>query len=186
MINKSTWIISDTHFGHKNIIKFCGRPENHEEIILNNWMSMVKDQDTTLHLGDVMFGGRYSYHWAEQIAEIPGEKLLIRGNHDHSKEVKILQNVAGFEIIDDFIQEFNGQKIYFSHYPDQPVPGAREWDFNIHGHIHNNGYDPLYFPNIDQHSVPLYFNASIEETNYKPVRLVQILAKLNASLITKF
>lgn len=186
MINKSIWIISDTHFGHNNIIRYCNRPDDNWEIILHNWEAMVGEDETILHLGDVMFGGKNAYWWAERIGSMPGKKLLIRGNHDHSKEVKILRTVSGFEVIDDFIQEFDGKRVYFSHYPDQPNPWDKKWDFNIHGHIHNNGYDPLYFPNIDRYKIPLYFNASIEETNYKPVRLIKILAKLNTPFITKF
>ena len=30
----STWVVSDTHFGHRNIVGFCHRPENHEDIMI--------------------------------------------------------------------------------------------------------------------------------------------------------
>ncbi len=53
MIDLDTWIISDTHFGHKNIIKYCDRPLNHNELMIEQWGDLIKWQDNVLHLGDL-------------------------------------------------------------------------------------------------------------------------------------
>ena len=60
-----TWITSDTHWSHKNIIEYCGRPfvdasgnpdvELMDKTLLRNWRETVKGDDTIIHLGDVCF-----------------------------------------------------------------------------------------------------------------------------------
>lgn len=172
MITKNTWIISDTHFGHQNIIAFCNRPVNHEHIILDNWRRMVDDEDTILHLGDVAFGNRKSiYLWAKDIGELPGKKYLIKGNHDHSSSLKVYKGI--FEIIDPFIIDFSDVKFYFSHYPDHPIKD--QWDINVHGHIHNNPLHGKFSPSVDPDKI--YENVSVEVINYAPIHFYEILNK---------
>jgi calcineurin-like phosphoesterase family protein len=48
----NVWTIADTHFHHANIIKYCDRPKNHDELMLINWKRMVGPLDTIYHLGD--------------------------------------------------------------------------------------------------------------------------------------
>jgi len=54
-----TFLISDTHFSHANIIKHCNRPfysyQEQDETIVKNWNSVVKKNDTIYHLGDISF-----------------------------------------------------------------------------------------------------------------------------------
>jgi len=44
------WFISDTHFGHANIIKYCSRPfrtaGEMDKVILDNINAVVKPDDT--------------------------------------------------------------------------------------------------------------------------------------------
>jgi len=134
--------------------------------MLRNWANTVTSADTILHLGDVVFSN--VDYWIEELSHMPGRKLLIKGNHDHSRTVKKLKKV--FEIIDPFVQEFDRDKIFFSHYPDQKF--EVDWDLNIHGHIHNNDYTKL-----REHG-RTYYNASIEVMGYRPVTLRSILLEL--------
>jgi calcineurin-like phosphoesterase family protein len=177
MIDLDTWIISDTHFGHDNIIRFCKRPVYHDCLMRTNWFETVKPDDTILHLGDVGFGKKAEAH----LEGLPGRKLLIKGNHDGKPDA--YYEGFGFEIIEPFnvseVQDLydlpaSGRTIYFMHDPldylaDGPkLYGPRHY-VTIHGHIHNNGYDPRCPEHID------YRNVSVEVMDYRPVRLRDIL-----------
>ena len=51
----NTWVVSDTHFGHDNIVGFCHRPEDHEQVMIAEWRKEVPDDATVLHLGDLCY-----------------------------------------------------------------------------------------------------------------------------------
>lgn len=89
----NTWVVSDTHFGHDNIVGFCHRPEDHEQVMIAEWRAHVPEDATVLHLGDLCYkgNGRFKNIVAPELppythADAPmphkGRKLLIQGNHD--------------------------------------------------------------------------------------------------------
>ena len=165
-LNERTWIISDTHFGHRNIIKYCGRPMNHDSLMLKNWREMVAPNDYVLHLGDVTVWFKKHVHWAQTVRQLPGLKFLILGNHDEQWSAHQWLNLGGFVVTPPFIQD----RILYSHEPAIPSPG---WDANIHGHTHN--HTPfLRYSKLQT----TYYNVSVEATKYRPVRLGSILDDL--------
>lgn len=182
-ITNATWIWSDTHFGHKNIIKFQQRPETHEVIMLSHWIERVKDDDDILHLGDVLMGKQGNpKRWAKVLSRMPGRKFVIMGNHD--KNSSLLES-AGFTVIDPFIWDKRG--VAFTHRPiTTTYPGFPEWDLqgehgsqplgawhtNIHGHIHKN---PHRFE--EGHLIPSrrYVNVSVECVEFAPRQVGSLL-----------
>jgi len=80
----STFFTSDTHFGHKNIIKYSERPfADFEEMdwkIVDQWNKMVGPTDVVYHLGDVAMGA--SDRWDNILSSLNGYKVLVVGNHD--------------------------------------------------------------------------------------------------------
>ena len=75
LINENTWVCSDHHFGHNNILRFEPlRAQRAKELGYNHWEDMivqehnklVKPEDTVILLGDYMFKqGTYSPEFKE-------------------------------------------------------------------------------------------------------------------------
>lgn len=137
------FVISDTHFGHANMIPYCGRPENFDEIIISNWNKTVTNDDLVIHLGDVLMGMNSQQRLPSILATLPGKKILCRGNHDAEKKWGNNMNFmeAGFDFVcDSFVYD----KFAFSHCPLTPLPKQanlnwqKDVELNIHGHFHNN------------------------------------------------
>ncbi len=100
---ENLWIISDTHFYHKNIEKFepirveIAKSNGYDDsfqYMIDKWNEKIKPDDEVLHLGD--FGW-----WKKSISEITsklnGKKTIIRGNHDR---VTYRFPEAGWALID--------------------------------------------------------------------------------------
>lgn len=80
---RDIWFISDTHFGHENIIYYAGRPfegatEMDEELI-DAWNARVRPDDLVYHLGDFAMDAK---HGVAIRRNLNGAIRLIVGNHD--------------------------------------------------------------------------------------------------------
>lgn len=161
------WFISDTHFFHTNIIKFCERPFNntHEmnEALIDNWNAVVKDNDYVYHLGDVAMGQDKAL--PRILSRLKGRKRLIVGNHDKLKS-QALQDYFEKIMLWHGFKEFN---FTASHMPLKEGH-FRDGAFNVHGHLHRNKVmlkDML----VED---PRYINVCVENTNYRPIHLDEI------------
>ena len=78
------FIISDTHFDHAKIIKYCNRPfsdvNKMNDEIINRWNDVVKNEDIVYHLGDLFLGSKFDLK--SIISKLNGNIYLIKGNHD--------------------------------------------------------------------------------------------------------
>jgi calcineurin-like phosphoesterase family protein len=171
------WIISDTHFFHENIIKYCDRPfkdvEEMNETMVTNWNNLVKPDDWIIHLGDVSFGR--IERSLEILSRLNGNKVLIAGNHDWGKHMKSYNEQGTFQQIykgEGF--EFQGKIL--SHKPI--IPAHLGDGFNIHGHLHNNVLGSS-MKDMKKHKYNLkrYVNISVENYNYSPIKFQDINAK---------
>jgi calcineurin-like phosphoesterase family protein len=181
--SENTWLISDTHWFHNNIAEYCRRPANHNELLMDNWRALVAPDDDILHLGDVTFRATKHASRYAQIRDLPGNKFLLRGNHD-TESLKFYENTFGFKVIDLARpsrsknqmqggriycgQDWSNRQIALSHVPIGLPPF--DWDINIHGHIHNNGYPEALFKSGRD-----YRNICVEVVGYKPVRLRDVV-----------
>lgn len=172
----TTFIISDMHFFHKNILTFTrangeklrnfSDVETMNETIINNWNNVVSDQDLVYDLGDSVFG-QNNLHI---ISRLKGRKRLLLGNHDYApitEYLKYYENVyANFELRPD-----KETRILLGHYPvhlDSIVP---RYNFMVHGHIHSLQIDN-----------PHYFCASVEQIDYTPISVDEIVKIMKEKL----
>lgn len=148
------WLISDTHFFHKNIIKYAGRPDNHDRLMREAWHDDI-------HLGDIAFGKKEKLE--ELAPKLPGRKYLVLGNHD-TRGKGFYKNL-GFKIVQPFMMLYRGYVVSFTH---EPMYGYTRYPkaLNVHGHIHEKNMDN-----------PRYINACVEQTNYQPVQITDLLDK---------
>lgn len=102
----NTWVVSDNHFGHNNIVGFCHRPEDHEQVMIAEWRKEVPDDATVLHLGDLAY--RNNGFFKNIVAkELTGaRKLLIKGNHD--KQRFSFYRDCGFKLTRPFSIAYDG------------------------------------------------------------------------------
>jgi calcineurin-like phosphoesterase family protein len=184
----NTWVVSDTHFGHDNIVGFCHRPEDHEQVMIAEWRKEVPDDATVVHLGDLCYSGnaRFKHLIAKELTG--SRKLLIAGNHD--KQRMAFYRDAGFKLAWPFKITYlypigEGTRISstvsFAHYAwnDLTDGEMKPWDLRLHGHIHNSGYSRGPFvPFLKNH-----VNLSVEQTKYRPVNLKVLL---DAVLLGKY
>lgn len=162
---KDIWVISDTHFGHQNIIDYCGRPfktyHEADQVMVENWNSVVKPGDKVYHLGDVYMGSG-EYAW-EILKRLHGQKRLILGNHDDPTS-KVL--TKWFRKI-NLWRVWKDHGLLFTHVPVHPSTiskrdGTTRW-INVHGHIHNN-----------KSPDGPYRCVCVEQTNYTPIHIEDI------------
>lgn len=162
------WVISDTHFGHQNIIDYCDRPFKTaylmNEAIRENWNSVVKPEDKVYHLGDVYMGWNQHEDVLHFLNSLNGKKRLILGNHDNGKD-QILQKA--FQKIEVWrITEFGLLMTHVPVHESALYRGSTGNEkepkklLNIHGHIHEKQS-----PSSDHR------NVCVEHINYRPVNI---------------
>lgn len=136
------FITSDTHFGHKNVIKFCpasrGKYSSVDEMnagMIAEWNSQVTPDDTTYILGDFAFTS--ASQAVEILKQLNGTKILIEGNHDRS----LLRDPAfrhEFKLIRDYYEIYhNDTKVVMSHYPMTAWNQSFRGSVMLHGHLHD-------------------------------------------------
>lgn len=78
---------ADQHFGHQNIITYCNRPFSHlqkmEQVIISRYREVIRTEDTIYFVGDLSIkGSQHKAHLNWILEQLPGNKILILGNHD--------------------------------------------------------------------------------------------------------
>ncbi len=171
------WVISDTHFGHANMLKFVegdGRGvregfedvEHMNECMIDNWNSVVKPGDKVYHLGDVAFG---QSTLDDVMPRLNGQKRLIMGNHDNMDARvyrKYFKKIGSWRQwrLDDMAMIMCHYPLHESAFADRHGKNPNSFGVCVHGHIHRKR-PPDY----------RYINVCVEMIDYTPIHFDEVV-----------
>jgi calcineurin-like phosphoesterase family protein len=137
-----TWVTSDLHFGHKNIMKFCpvtrarfrDDVDYMNEAMVREWNDLIAPEDTVYILGDVAF--LPAQKAAEYMMRCNGVKILVEGNHDR-KTLNDPTFRRCFHEVHKYLDiNYNGTKVVMSHYPFLEWDQMHRGSVMLYGHLH--------------------------------------------------
>lgn len=161
------YFISDEHFGHDNIIKYCNRPfsstEEMNEELIKRHNSIIKPNDTVYHLGDFAFGDGSS-NPGKFFNRLNGKKILVKGNHD----AKPTLNLSWDSIHDLHETYYKGVKIVMCHYAMRTWNKSHAGAYQLYGHSHN----------AFKEDANLSFDVGVDGWNYSPISVEQVVERM--------
>ena len=164
-----TYMIADLHFGGENIIRYENRPfqsvEEMERALIENWNSIVAEEDTVFVLGDFSSGQRAEQDGAI-LKRLRGTKILIMGNHDTHRTPEEWRSL-GFAECSQWPIVFR-EFFLLSHEPlylNRNMPYA-----NIYGHVHGN----VTYQTVTEQSACV----SVERIGYTPVDFESLVQRM--------
>lgn len=169
----TTYLISDIHFSHKNIILYSQRPYSSiremNESIINNWNAIVKSTDEVWHLGDFAF---CTYpEFKAILKQLNGNIHCLLGNHD-----KLISNNQDDLLKSGLIKsighykelKYNGEMFVLFHYP------IKSWNKKHYGSIHCFGHVHNKLPG-EGLSLDVGIDSDVITSEYRPVSLDEII-----------
>lgn len=185
----TTYVTSDSHFGHSNVIKYSNRPyanaDEMDEALINNWNSLVKDSDTIFHLGDFSFKDPAQY-----LRRLKGKIIMLPGNHDQMfyKNKKLLERFENAAMLHEVTKSIDGVKFNLTcevKYDD----GARGglivmnhyanlvWNKSHHGaiHLHGHSHGSLRYPKAMR-----AMDVGVDPMSYFPIRLDDAIKRMGS------
>lgn len=154
---------SDTHFYHKNILKYSrirlnaiGRiwedyeadrtaiTHQYSDFLIEKWNAQVTDDDDVYFLGDLAFIGKEKAD--ALLNKLKGKIHLIKGNHDNVLrhfterfvEVKDIESLTFTNNQFKFISPEEPFKLILCHYPLLTWEGRTYGSCMVHGHCHGS------------------------------------------------
>jgi len=168
------FLTSDTHFGHANIIKYCGRPfasaDEMDAALIRNWNAVVGVDDVVVHLGDFAFKTRRKVE--DILAQLNGHVYLVLGNHDsvgHMSRVTRFRGVFCGEPMKDYIilRVNDSDWACLTHYP---LAGNNPAYLHLlpifFGHIHTSAIKKI---EDGPHNVLGTYDVGVDNNDFTPV-----------------
>lgn len=173
--HNKVWFTSDLHFWHKNVCKYCNRPydnlEEMHESIIQNWNSVIKEDDTVFILGDLGFCGIEKLR--PLLTRLNGMLYVIQGNHDSDKVLVTLYNEKIINNFSRLIQititgdeECPNQDLTLCHFPMIDWYNKERGAWMVHGHQHQA-------PETPSCSIA-HWDVGLDKNNMTPISFEQL------------
>ena len=158
--------IADLHFddtGDKSMDIFGENWKDHEKNIIENWNKIIKEDDLVLIPGDISWAlkSEDAYVDLKKIDELPGKKVISKGNHDYWWQSLNKINQFEFSTL-NFLQN-------------------NSFIFNGIGITGTRGWSPIDRVQDDSHDKKIYLRElnrlrlSLESLEYKPDKIITML-----------
>lgn len=129
----SIYAIGDLHLSFdtsKPMDIFGDNWKDHENKIKNDWIEKVKQDDLVLLPGDFSWAMNLKDTYKDfcYLNELPGKKILLKGNHDYWWN--------SLKKLNEYIEENNFKDIYFLHnnsyeFEGKIIAGTRGWNLSL-------------------------------------------------------
>ena len=173
MEHTKTFVTSDHHFNHRNIIGLCGRPfvdddgypdvTQMNEVLIHNWNEVVGYSDQVFYLGDFCFGPLARIR--DITDRLNGTKYLVRGNHDRHSRSAYLR--SGFvEVSRSRDLTVGGVRILMAHKISDL--SLTEYHMGLCGHVHEK------WTTQEQHGKRVV-NVGVDVHNFRPVDILDLV-----------
>lgn len=180
---------SDTHFGHSKIIDYCKRPfssiEEHDKALIQNWNSVVGQDDTVFHLGDFAYGN--SQFIANIIKQLNGNIILVKGNHDLKNMNPTLYNIFSDVVYQARIL-IDKQTVYLNHFPflcfDHGDINLYKDNYSIQlfGHVHSGPLTSSKDVSRLNILFPTQYDVGVDNNNYTPISWADVKNKIKQQI----
>lgn len=184
--HNKVWFTSDLHFWHKNVCKYCGRPyvttEEMNAGIIENWNSVVQEDDTVFLLGDIGFCGIEKLR--PLVSQLKGKIILIQGNHDSDKVVsRLLEEglitsvfqLCSVTIIGD--EECPNQDLTLCHFPMIDWYNKERGAWMVHGHQHQLKTTPS--------CSYKHWDVGVDKNDWKPISFEQLKINITKQFLNR-
>ena len=168
-----SFVTSDNHFGHENIIRFCNRPfknvEDMNATMIERWNDVVGDHDMVYHLGDLTLNGQGYAN--DIISQLNGLIYFITPNWHHDK--RWYRNDGGHVSKSGHkvvmmpalhLLKYIGHKITLCHYPMEEWEASFHGTYHFHGHSHGNAKEK-----------PWRFDVGVDVWGFTPIEIDYLL-----------
>lgn len=172
--DQNIFFISDPHFGHANIIRYCDRPfkdvQEMNETLIKNWNNVVNPDDIIFILGDIAFGGAATFE--EIVPKLNGRKYLVLGNHDY-KNVRERYKEWFVDVKPKMFISIDGRSIILNHEPLLCFGGqndCRIWHLFGHVHTTRTGKTGEDYNRVRQMATPSMYDVGADFNNFTPIK----------------
>lgn len=186
---QNIYFVSDTHFNHENIIKYCKRPfknvEENDTELIRRWNEKVPKDGIVFHLGDVAFGDPDKVD--KILEQLNGTIYLVIGNHDWRRIVN--DHKWRFELMTQQINMKIGKRhVILNHYPMLCFSGAwrgKDATYQLFGHVHTSPYTD---EGLDQQRLKMLFTSQydvgVDNNNFTPVSWKEVDQIINNQMMS--